>query len=239
MQNIHRIFILAVVMAGLAGCNGGLMHKDMTRGKDAPGPRKVLVAQPDVRMYEISLGLTTERVVEWEKQAAQEIAATTERIGREEGLFIVVPLPALDDAQGRNLEQHRALFATMQRNLVQLKHNGEGAWSHKRESFDYTIGPGLSSLREATGADAVLFCLAKDSITSSSRKLYDAFKTVTSLGLSSPVRVPSFLTVGLVDLKTGNVLWYDDDSSKTTALNTLQGIEFAMRSVLSGFPRRD
>lgn len=238
MVPLKRVVGLTVLILALAGCSRGFVHKDLASA-NTQGPRKVLVAQPDVRLYELGLGLVPERVVAWENQAAADIVAAADKIGREENLFSAVPMPKLDAAQQKSLEQHRALFATMARTLFEMKIKKESAWSHKRDAFDYTLGPGMASLREATGADVVMFFLAEDKITSSTRKVLDAAVLVMSLGMNSPASLPSSFTIGLVDLRTGNLLWYNDGMSQIRSLNTSSGVEHAMRTVLSGFPRKD
>lgn len=78
------------------------------------------------------------------------------------------------------------------------------AWHFKAEHFDYTLGDGLGFLKEKYDLDAGLIISGEDVVSSSGRK------TTAVLGAMFGVAIPlghSILMGGLVDFRTGDLLW--------------------------------
>ena len=93
--------------------------------------------------------------------------------------------------------------------------NGGAAWQHKASRFDYTLGDGLAFLTARSGADAGLIVIGAQSVASGGRIALSIFSVVT--GAFTGLYVPmagggTFLTAGIVDLRTGDILGFNFDS---------------------------
>ena len=88
--------------------------------------------------------------------------------------------------------------------------NDDPAWKHKREHFDYTLGPGLVYLQQKANADTALMVVGLDRVSSSGRK---GTAVVAALfGVSIPLG-SSNLVVGMIELESGDLLWTNSEFS--------------------------
>lgn len=170
-------------------------------------PKKVLILDPNVLVKELSAGGVAEKMEEWSLEAKKNVHAAIGAITAEKKLFEQVGVPTnLAEEEVMNLDEHVALYDVVGFNAFYFGKAQFDAWKHKKPEFDYTLGTGLKGLAERTGADAALFIVGEDYISSGGRKAARIFAAL--LGVALPAS-PTFLSVGLVDLKTGNLLWMD------------------------------
>ncbi len=170
-------------------------------------PKKVLILDPNVLVKELSAGGVAEKMDEWSVEAKKNVYAVIDTITTNKKLFERVQVPTdLTDEEVTNLDEHVALYDVVGFNAFYFGKAQFDAWKHKKTEFDYTLGNGLQRLAERTGADAALFVVGEDYISSGGRKAARIFAAL--LGVALPAS-PTFLSVGLVDLKTGNLLWMD------------------------------
>lgn len=172
-------------------------------------PKKVVLLPPQVFLYEISAGGVPTRMTDWEATARTNINSAASRLASESRLFELVAAPLSDTLAQETLDAHIGLYDRVAQSVFVYGRGEQSAWAHKKMEFDYTVGPGLAFLREQTGADAALIILGSDFISSGGRKA--AFIAGLALRVIMPLG-QSFLTAGIVDLKTGDVQWMSFDS---------------------------
>ncbi len=168
-------------------------------------PHKILLVDPEVLVKELSVGGLPEKVDEWSNQAKTNINNALNNQINNRHLFDKVDQPKdLPAEQVDAIEEHAALYQVVGFNALYFGKSQFDAWKHKQTEFDYTLGNGLTDLVDKTGADAALFIVGEDYISSGGRKAARVFAAL--FGVILPAS-PTFLSVGLVDLKTGNLLW--------------------------------
>jgi hypothetical protein len=214
-------------LAAMSAVNPALMHNLDKR------PKKVVLLPPQVFVYELSAGGVPTRMADWEATARANLSNAATRLAREAGQFELVTAPALDPLLADQLEAHIGLYDRVAQSVFVYGRGEQGAWEHKKNEFDYTVGPGLAFLREQTGADAALIVLGSDFISSGSRRA--AFITGLLLGISVPLG-QSFITAGIVDLTTGDVQWMSFDSSATLDSRAPADIDSLMRDLYQSWP---
>ena len=205
----------AVLIAGCATQNTSV-NKSLSRQSDRPLPRRILLAQPDIRVHEISTGGVVEKVDEWSNKASDEAAKSLEALAQSTKMFELVPPSKLSDAQRATLEQYGALYVLVAGSASLAQRSPFPAWKDRAADFDYTLGPGLAGVADKERLDAVVFVVGTDHISSAGRKaamvvgvLAAAFTGVMIV----PNSVPGFLTAGVVDMHTGDVLWFSTETS--------------------------
>lgn len=199
----------------------------------AARPKKVVLLPPQVFVYELSAGGVPTRMGDWEATARDNIVASATRLSRETGLFELVSAPSLDPLLADQLEAHIGLYERVAQSVFVYGRGDQEAWAHKKNEFDYTVGPGLAFLREQTGADAALIVLGSDFISSGGRRA--AFVAGLLLGVVMPLG-QSFITAGIVDLTTGDVLWMSFDSSASMDSRTPADVDSLMRDLYQSWP---
>jgi len=80
----------------IAGCTSQStsIHKDLSPQSDRLLPRRILLAQPDTRVHEISAGELVEEVAEWSKTASDHAAQSVEVLAQSTHLTVVENEPA-------------------------------------------------------------------------------------------------------------------------------------------------
>src|SRR4030095_14292140 len=210
---------IAAALAGamlIAGCaTHSSINKNLSTQSDRPLPRRILLAQPDIRVHEVSTGGVVEKVDEWSNKASDEAAKSLEALAQSTNMFELVPSSKLSHAQRATLEQYSALYILVAGSASLAQRSPYAAWKDRAADFDYTLGSGMSGVAGEQKLDAVVFVVGTDHISSAGRKaamvvgvLAAAFTGVVIV----PNSIPSFLTAGVVDMRTGDVLWFSTET---------------------------
>lgn len=229
-----RLVLLALLLA-LAACaapDHALKSKGLAEAGAKPLPNKLLLIPPDLRVSEISAGGVVEEVPEWTRAANGHLRASLEALIKDMRVT-TLEAPKLPEDRQALLDQHIALYDLVAGNAFAMANNPDAAWEHKRRDFDYTLGPGLEFMAGESGADAALFIVGADYTSSSGRKA--AMVVGALLGIVIPGGV-SYLTAGVVDLKSGNLLWLDYQLDATSDMREAKDTDQLLRKVFSSYP---
>jgi hypothetical protein len=226
------VLVAASVMASPALAAMSAINPALSQNL-AARPKKVVLLPPQVFVFELSAGGVPTRMPEWETAARSNLATAAARLANESGPFDVVPTPQLASTDLDTLDAHIGLYDRVAQSVFVYGRGDQTAWAHKKNEFDYTLGPGLAFLREQTGADAALIVLGSDFISSGGRKA--AFIAGLALGIVMPLG-QSFITAGIVDLKTGDVQWMSFDSSSSMDTRKPADVDSLMRSLYQTWP---
>ncbi len=232
MRTLFALILMAAsvlatpALAAMSAVNPALTQNLAAR------PKKIVLLPPQVFVYELSAGGVPTRMADWEATARDNIVAAATRLSQQAG-FELVPAPTLDPLLADQLEAHIGLYDRVAQSVFVYGRGDQEAWAHKKNEFDYTVGPGLAFLREQTGADAALIVLGSDFISSGGRRA--AFIAGLALGIVMPLG-QSFITAGIVDLTTGDVLWMSFDSSLSMDSRAPADVDSLMRDLYQTWP---
>ena len=176
------------------------------------GNYRLIVMRPDVQVSVLTAGGQLEPREDWTNQARSNllaalqdqqakrggnatIAATQRDAGADPAM--VAELDRLHEAVGRSIRLH--------------KYTPGMELPTKQNTFDWTLGQLAVDYGQASGYDYALFLYAQDSFSSGGRV---ALQAVSMLGCVVGVCIiphggQQIAFVSLVDLKTGNVVWYN------------------------------
>lgn len=190
----------------------------------------LLVMQPDVELFSISGGGVVEPKADWTAQAHRYIHAALGRKTATLGL----QTHALSEEDGDAFAEISALHAAVARS-INLHHMGGGnfALPTKNGKLDWSLGDAVRPIREKSGADYALFIWLRDSYASAERKA--AIIAFALLG----VGVPGGMQVGyasLVDLRTGQVMWFNRLLRGSGDLREAEAAEETVGMLLTQFP---
>jgi hypothetical protein len=108
---------------------------------------------------------------------------------------------------------------------------------NKANVFEWSLGNGVAALPGAKGADYALFIYSKDAYGSTGRKLLQA---VAVLGAGIAVKSGEHAGyAGLVDLKTGDLLWLNADGAMGGDVREADGADKRVSQLLEEFPGSD
>jgi len=201
-------------------------------------PVKIVVYRPDVHVGTLTTGGVDEANADWTATARDEIAAALKSNGQVKGTEVVFATEP-EGEDGAYLAEYRALFTAVA-NAIQVHKLFVGnRLPTKKEAFDWTLGDGTQRIAQmAGGADYALFLYTHDAYGSSGRK---AMQAVGLLGCLVGVCVIQQAGVhvgyaGLVDLKTGDVVWFNADTAMGGDVRTNEGAVKRVSQLLNGLP---
>ncbi len=203
--------------------------------------KKILVFRPSVRVGAQSTGGLFEPNAEWTEEAKKNIEqALSEKqaaLGNQ-----IIKAPEAYGADAQNLQEHMALFAAVSQSIIQYQFFvGNRLPTKKRDNkadvFEWSLGTGVANLPGASEADYGLFIYNKDAYGSTGRKLLQfAAAFGPGIGVKSGEH-QGF--AGLIDLKTGDLLWLNADGAMGGDVRKADGAQKRVRQLLEEFPGSD
>lgn len=199
---------------------------------------KIVVFRPDVTVGTQTTGAVAEPNADWTATARKELAEALRKNNTVSGAQLVFmdEDPTGDD--GAYLAEYRSLFAVVAQ-AIQTNRLFVGArLPTKKDQFDWTLGDGAGRIGQITGADYALFFYTNDAYGSAGRKAVQAMGMLGCI-IGVCVIVPSGVHVGyagLVDLKTGDVIWLNADPRMGGDVRTPDGAAKRVNQMLNGFP---
>lgn len=219
------------------------------------GTMKIVVFRPDVSVGSQKVSGLVEPNAEWTEAARTNIQAKL--VERAEALN--ANLEFIDELEGEDaklLTEYRALFEAVAGSVFTHVTAGDNLASkmteekytrggrtrtRKVQMLDWTLGPGASQLREATDADYAMFVFTNDAYGDGGRKAAQAVGMLGCL-IGVCVTISSGVHVGyagLVELETGNIVWFNTDLSIGGDPREVEGAEKRVRQLMEGFPLRE
>lgn len=226
-----------------------MTREDFTFPED--GQLSIVVFRPDVRVGSMKVGGMDEPNAEWTEQARANIQnALEDRAGT-----MNAKVRFIDELEGENarlLSDYRSLFEAVSgsmfthvtvgdklatKQVVRQVENGGRTRERRIDTLDWTLGPGAAELRQATGADYAMFVFTHDAYGTAGRKVAQ----VLAAGLFGAY-VPAGVHIGyagLVDLQTGNIVWFNTDLQMGGDPREEEGAVKRVGQLMTGFPVRE
>jgi hypothetical protein len=189
---------------------------------------KVVVMPLDIELYSISAGGVPEPKADWTEMAHKNFRnALLARKGIQG-----VELVTLSEKDADDFAEINALHGAVAR-AISLHHFGFAGFHlpTKQGKLDWSLGEVVRPIKDKTGADYALFSWVRDSYASGERQVMMAAVAILSLGRAVPGGGLQQGYASLVDLNTGQVLWFNqmrrtsgDLRDATTAAGTVEAL---------------
>jgi len=200
-----------------------------------PRSVKIVLVRPSIRVGAQSTGGMFEPNADWTSQARDNIAAALKAQQATLGNEIIES----DDTAGPDAAlatQYSSLFGTVADSVIEyqfFKGNRLPTKKKQKNAFDWGVGPEISRLSALKGADYALFINSDDAYGSTGRKVLQVVAFMARIPVTSGVHKGY---AGLVDLKTGELVWLNADRQMGGDVRTKDGAEKRVRQLLEGFP---
>ena len=202
----------------------------------APENRRIVLLTPDVELAVLHAGGVEELNAEWTKLAKKHITQyLSTRFRKAKVRMVKLGKEPKDPNEDQREVQLLKLHGAMGRAI--LVHQPDGAplqLPTKAGKFDWSMGPDARYLKKKFGADYALFIFVRDSYTSSGRVA--AIFLAAALGVSIRGGVQLGFS-SLVDLNSGEVVWFNRLARGRGDLRTAGGAAETMNVLLSNFPQ--
>ncbi|MEO1044611.1 MAG: hypothetical protein AAFX04_04145 [Pseudomonadota bacterium] len=235
---LHRIFFVLVAMASLAvapaaqaqlfgGTEKTAIKEGFTFAEDEEV--RIVVFRPDVSVSSLSTAGIDEPNADWTEAARRNLTESLKRAQTEKGNELIF-LDELEGADAEYLADYQNLFSAVTGAVVVHKLFTDKLPT-KKDAFDWTLGPGVSRLAEIGGGDYGLFVYTDDAYSSA------GLKVMRFLMGGVPPRHIGY--AGLVDLRTGDLIWINADIQMGGDVREPDGAEKRIKQLLEGFPLRE
>jgi hypothetical protein len=193
-----------------------------------PKGATVAIMPADIELFSISGGGVLEPKADWTEAANRHFKAALLAKKERLGLRTV----EIADKDADELAEVNTLHAAVARS-IDMHHFGPLSLPTKEGKLDWSLAEAVQPVKKATGADYALFSWVRDSYASAERKA--AMIGLALLG----VGIPLGSQVGyasLVDLNSGQVVWFNRMMRGTGDLREAQPAAETVDALLSAFP---
>lgn len=230
-----RILIVSLLLLFGGGCTS-VQKQTSTDFQPPQGNYTMVVMRPDISVSLLTAGGVTERREDWTNTARERVLRAIQQQQLARGGSAKVATRR-EDAGGTpeqvlELEQ---LHEVVGQSIRIHKFTPYGSLPTKKDKFDWTLGELAVSYGASSGYDYALFLYARDSFSSGGRQ---ALQALGFLGCAVGIcMVPGGgIQAGfasLVDLKTGNVVWFNHLVSEVGDIRTPEGAAKIVDRLLS------
>lgn len=166
-----------------------------------PAGAKVVLMPLDVELFSVSGGGVLEPQAEWTAKANEHLKSAYQ--AKKEALQ--VDISYMEDISDEAIDDLNRLHGAVG-TAINLHHLGMFKLPTKDGKLDWTLGDGVSVIREKTGADYALFTYIRDSYASSERVAAMVIGALFGVGMGGGAQVGY---ASLVDLHDGRIVWFN------------------------------
>ncbi len=199
-----------------------------------PGSAKIILMRPAIRVGAQSTGGMFEPNADWTAQARdnvrQALRAVQNKLGNR-----VVDFDEGVTGEGPVAAQYSNLFGVVADSVIEYQFFvGNRLETKKRKgTFEWGVGPSIGKLRSLGDADYALFINTNDAYGSTGRKMLQIAAALGGVGVTSGMHAGY---AGLVDLKTGELVWLNADRQMGGDVRTAEGAAKRVSQLLEDFP---
>ncbi|MFW2830632.1 hypothetical protein [Sphingomonas sp. ID0503] len=199
-----------------------------------PGSVRVVLMRPNIRVGEQSTGGLGEPNADWTNTARANISEALRAVQAGLGNSVVEYDEGMS-GEGGVMTQYSQLFSAVAGSVITYQFfPGNRLPTKKRKgSFDWSIGTDVGKLRSLEGADYALFITTNDQFGSTGRKVLQVFAMMGGISVTSGVHAGY---AGLVDLRSGELVWLNADQQMGGDVRTAEGAAKRVKQLLEGFP---
>lgn len=196
---------------------------------------RIVVMPVEYEVARFKPGRVAEFKPEWTESArfylAEALRGWMDRTGR----FLAVDYPGLSTAQQKSVVEQTQILYLVASTAIGMKHFESPAVERRMGEWDFSIGPGLSFLGEASGADKAIFVVGSQ--MQSSHGVLAAGPLWTGISGALPAIGSADLAAVIVDLRTGAIDWINYVEDVGGTLKKKSHSEKAIKRLMNDYPK--
>lgn len=206
----------------------------------------IVIVEPDIELSLVTAGGLAQPSKEWSETARRLFPQAVHAVLAQHGTPTRpdFTIPADLDPTSR-LGQILRLNEAVALSIAQYSQPGSVLATKKdpatgQPRLDWSLGPGVAGLHEATGADYALFTYIRDSYASGGRKALRVLTLIAGAALGSYADIGGGRQIGvatLVDLRSGKVIWFNLLQRQSGDLRDVGGAQATAAQLLTDLPR--
>ncbi len=226
------LITVLIFSLALAGCEVASFYakEKLERGDKTA---HVLLMTPDVQLGEVTAGGLVEPNAEWTAIAEKHVvAALKEQLTKRKSRLVIYHAPKADTGKARIHNQFIKLHSAVGSSILMHKFAAL-TLPTKEDKFDWSLGPQARVIGHEYGADYALFVYLRDTYTSPGRVAVIVLLAVLGVGAPGGAQIGF---ASLVDLETGDILWFSRLARASGDLRTLSAAKESVKTLLQDFP---
>jgi hypothetical protein len=228
-----RLVVAVLALSAIAGC-GSTQHSSI--GFTPPtGNYRILLMRPEVSVGVLTAGGLIERREDWTNAARSHLIAALEAQQATRGADVTVLSADMEtDANSAGLVELQSLHRAVGHSIRLHKYVSYGKLPSKEGKFDWTLGQAAVVFGAERGFDYALFFHAEDSFSSAGRVALGALAYAgCAFGFCLiPTGGVQAAFVSLVDLRTGQVVWFNTLLEGGGDIRTAEGAQKMVAALL-------
>jgi hypothetical protein len=230
---------LAAFMLVVPGAVTAKTKADSTFTFPKDKPIKIILFRPDVEVGSVGVSGVPTPNPDWTADARKRIL-TALTVNQNAKKSEIVPLGELTGDDAAYAAEYQSLFravgssALLHGFVLKLPTKKLPTGKYK---FDWTLGPGAKRLGEIGGGNYGLFVYSYDAYATAGRVLFQIFMAAATNYLPGGGLHTSY--AALVDLDTGNIVWFNYYATKKGDVRTVEGAQERADKLLSTLPLRE
>ena len=224
-----RFLAVAVSVFVIAGCATTNSAKQVDRLDSVGEDPKILLMPPDIRYYLFTAAGVPEPHEEWTQAAQANFGKAVVDYAASIGSDLEVANP--DDLSDDEM-LYESLHGAVGQTLLD-HHFGMFKLPAKQGAFDWSLGDGVQTIGEEYGADYALFVFYRDYQASGGRIAFSILAAAAGVGIPMGAEMGF---ASLVDLKTGDIVWFNVVNVGSGELRDESGAVTAVRNLFSDMP---
>lgn len=226
--SVLRRTVVAIAVLMMSGCAATSVQQIDRLSTTRENPR-ILLMPPDIKYYLLTAGGIPEPNAEWTEAAQENFAEAIQNYAASIGTDLtILDKRNLSHTEIQYEELHSAVGYTIINNYF-----GAAKLPSKNGAFDWTLGPGIKEIGEQHDADYALFVFYRDYQASGGRVAFAILAAAT--GAASDVGSESGFA-SLVDLTTGDIVWFNVVSAGSGELRKKEGAAAAVNALFKDIP---
>ena len=210
---MRRVALALLGSVALAGCVQTRQYADV-EFTPPQGDYKLLVMRPDVSVGSVTTGGMVEPRADWTEAARAKLLAAlrAQQAARGGNMLIMERRDALPGVEPETVAELERLHYAVGSSIALHKYSGSYLPTKRGRGLDWTLGEDAVALGRKTGHDYALFLYAEDSFASTGRVALQVLGIAGCfVGFCAPTvgGGGQFAYASLVDLKTGEVVWFN------------------------------
>jgi len=195
----------------------------------------IIVIRPDIFVGEQSTGGLDQLNANWTENAREYLTKETGQFLSARG-FSVTNLEKLEGEGEKLLTEYNALFKLVSNAAIRNDLFPAKGLPTKKGKFNWSLGSGISKIGElGDGGEYALFMFSRDSYGLAGRRALEIIGFARGV---EAISKPQIGYSGLVDLKTGDLVWLNVNVRLSDDVRKPDGARKRVEKLLAKFPER-
>lgn len=227
--------VVGITLSGCGATKAFFTSRSLRANKSSQV--RVVLMPPDVELYELSAGGVLEPKADWTATGRSYVTAALKGELQTKHIQMISYEPLMDmSSKDYAYSQLLKLHEVVGGAILIHKYMPQFELPTKKDKFDWSLGRGVNVLAEDYDAQYGLFIHLRDSYASGGRVALMIFTGLLTMGRYVPHGGAQLGFASLVDLQSGEILWFNRLARGTGDLRTPEAAQEAVRKLLEDLP---